>query len=192
MTDHYTVTLTWAPSDDCFVARVAELPGCSADGRTRIEAIKAVDLSIREWIKAAQSLGMPIPKAAEHSASISVKTASTTSGISEAMLRRYIARGELRAERVGRDWRISPWDLAQLQREIRPVGRRRAALDLSESVEHALKTKAKTGDRVSYAILAASRGEPYARIAKKLKIAERTARAYVARFRQERRGPKTT
>ena len=183
MNHHYTITLTWEPADECYVARAAELPGCSADGKTRLQALKAIEFSIQEWIKAAQSLGMPIPKAAEHTASISVKTASVTSGISEAMLRRYIARGDLKAERVGRDWQITPWDLTQLQ--LRPVGRQRTALNLSDSVEESLKAKAKQGDRPASAVLAAARGEPYDKIAKDLAVSESTARAYVARFRRQ-------
>ena len=125
--DHYTVTLAWAPADERFVARVAELPGCSGDGRTRGQALKAVNASIKEWIEAARSLGKPIPKAAEHSPSITLNTASITSGISAATLRRHISRGELRAERVGREWRIAPWDLTQLQLHLHAVRRRRGS-----------------------------------------------------------------
>ena len=58
----YEVIIYWSEEDQAFIAEVPELPGCAADGRTRQEALKNVDLVIKEWIETAQSLGRPIPQ----------------------------------------------------------------------------------------------------------------------------------
>lgn len=185
MIDHYTVTLEWSPEDESFVARVLELPGCMNDGKTRGQAVKAIEFSIREWIAAARDLGLPIPRPAENVPYLTISDASVGSGISEAMLRRYIARGDLKAERVGRDWRIAPKALAELEQNLRPVGRQRVALTLSPRASQQLKKQAKGGDRAAKAVLAAARGESYGQIASGLGIAESTARTYVARYRRQ-------
>ncbi len=39
-----------------------ELTGCAADGKTRWEALKNVEIVIQEWIETATELGRPIPQ----------------------------------------------------------------------------------------------------------------------------------
>jgi predicted RNase H-like HicB family nuclease len=51
----YEIILYWSAEDD-------ELPGCAADGGTRIEALENVETVIQEWIETARELGRPIPK----------------------------------------------------------------------------------------------------------------------------------
>ena len=56
------VIIYWSAEDDAFIAEVPELPGCAADGKTRPEALKNVEVVIQEWIDTAQELGRAIPK----------------------------------------------------------------------------------------------------------------------------------
>ncbi len=58
----YEVILYWSREDDAFVAEVPELPGCSADGATRQEALANVEAVIGEWIDTARELGREIPE----------------------------------------------------------------------------------------------------------------------------------
>ena len=58
----HTIILYWSAEDDAFIAEVPELPGCAADGKTHREALKNVEVVIREWVETANELGRPIPK----------------------------------------------------------------------------------------------------------------------------------
>ena len=58
----YEIILYWSAEDDAFIAEVPELPGCSADGGTRIEALQNAETVIQEWIETATELGRPIPE----------------------------------------------------------------------------------------------------------------------------------
>lgn len=40
----------------CYVARVAELPGCVASGATEVEAVENARAAIRSWLRLAQAL----------------------------------------------------------------------------------------------------------------------------------------
>jgi len=62
MSHKYEIILFWSYEDNVFVAEVPELPGCMADGLTYEEAIKNVELVIKEWIETAEELGRPIPE----------------------------------------------------------------------------------------------------------------------------------
>ncbi len=57
----YEIIIYWSDEDHCFVAEVPELPGCVADGETYKEALKNVEVIIREWIETAKELGRYIP-----------------------------------------------------------------------------------------------------------------------------------
>lgn len=61
MTKH-EVILYWSAEDDAFIAEVPELAGCAADGATRLEALKNVEIVIAEWIETARELGREIPE----------------------------------------------------------------------------------------------------------------------------------
>jgi predicted RNase H-like HicB family nuclease len=58
----YEIILYWSAEDDAFIAEVPELPGCSADGGTRLQALENVEIVIQEWIETARALGRPIPE----------------------------------------------------------------------------------------------------------------------------------
>ena len=57
----YEIILYWSAEDETFIAEVPELPGCAADGGTRMRALENVETVIQEWIEAARELGRPIP-----------------------------------------------------------------------------------------------------------------------------------
>jgi len=58
----YGIILYWNNEDNAFIAEVPELPGCAADGETRIQALENVETVIQEWIETARALGRPIPE----------------------------------------------------------------------------------------------------------------------------------
>lgn len=58
----YEVIIYWSEDDQAFIAEVPELPGCASDGATYQEALRNVEIIIREWIETAQELGRPVPK----------------------------------------------------------------------------------------------------------------------------------
>ncbi len=61
MSHRYEVIIYWSNEDNAFIAEVPELPGCMADGKTYIAALKNVQVIISEWIATARELGRPIP-----------------------------------------------------------------------------------------------------------------------------------
>ncbi|MBG1260158.1 type II toxin-antitoxin system HicB family antitoxin [Nostoc commune] len=58
----YEVILYWSELEQAFIAEVAELPGCAADGDTYQEALHNVELVMQEWIETAKDLGRPVPQ----------------------------------------------------------------------------------------------------------------------------------
>ena len=58
----YEIILYWSDEDESFIAEVPELPGCAADGGTRMQALESVETVIQEWIETARELGRPIPE----------------------------------------------------------------------------------------------------------------------------------
>lgn len=57
----YCRDVMWSVEDDAFIATVAELPGCQADGKTVVEAMNNLDVVIGEWIETAKEMGHVIP-----------------------------------------------------------------------------------------------------------------------------------
>jgi len=57
----YTITLR-ADGDGGWVARIQELPGCTADGDTQAEALAELEQAKHEWIQAALEDEVPIPR----------------------------------------------------------------------------------------------------------------------------------
>ena len=58
----YEIILYWSAEDEAFIAEVPELPGCSADGPTRQEALTNAEIVIAEWLETANELNRPIPE----------------------------------------------------------------------------------------------------------------------------------
>ena len=62
MIPKYEIIIYWSDEDHAFIADVPELSGCMADGSTYQEALASAEVTIRQWIETAQSLGRDIPK----------------------------------------------------------------------------------------------------------------------------------
>ena len=60
--DKYEIILYWSDADELYIAEVPELPGCSAHGHSRMEALENVDEAIQLWIETAREFGDPIPE----------------------------------------------------------------------------------------------------------------------------------
>lgn len=60
----YEVIIYWSEDDERYIAEVPELPGCMADGRTRLEVLTNIEIIIDEWIETATLEGrvVPVPK----------------------------------------------------------------------------------------------------------------------------------
>ena len=58
----YEIILYWSNKDESFIAEVPELPGCMADGKTYQDALRNVEVIIREWIETAMELDRHIPE----------------------------------------------------------------------------------------------------------------------------------
>ncbi len=60
--DQYEVIIYYSYEDEAYIAEVPELPGCMADGATKYEALKNVDVVVEEWLETAKELGREIPQ----------------------------------------------------------------------------------------------------------------------------------
>jgi predicted RNase H-like HicB family nuclease len=58
----YEVIIYWSDDDQTFIAEVPELPGCTADGVTRQEALANAQVVIEEWMETAAILGREVPR----------------------------------------------------------------------------------------------------------------------------------
>jgi predicted RNase H-like HicB family nuclease len=55
----YEIILYWSTEGEAFIAEVQELPGCAADGGTRIQALENAETDVQEWIETAREVGRP-------------------------------------------------------------------------------------------------------------------------------------
>ena len=64
MTDlsRYPRTVFWSDEDEGFIAVAPDLPGSSAWGQTREEALAELDTAMLGWIEAARVAGNPVPR----------------------------------------------------------------------------------------------------------------------------------
>ena len=62
--NRYEIIIYWSEDDGCYIAEVPELPGCMADGETRVEVLNNVETIISEWLETANLEGreIPVPK----------------------------------------------------------------------------------------------------------------------------------
>jgi predicted RNase H-like HicB family nuclease len=60
----YEVIIYWSNIDNAYIAEVPELPGCMADGKSYMDALKNIQTVIDEWIETAGMLNrdIPVPK----------------------------------------------------------------------------------------------------------------------------------
>ncbi len=59
--NRYEVIIYWSEDDGRYIAEVSELPGCMADGETRMEVLNNVETIISEWLESANLEGREIP-----------------------------------------------------------------------------------------------------------------------------------
>ncbi len=57
----YLIRTFWSEDDDCYVAEVPELKGCSGLGKTPEQALTEARGSIDNWIRVAKKEKIPIP-----------------------------------------------------------------------------------------------------------------------------------
>jgi predicted RNase H-like HicB family nuclease len=58
----YEIVIYWDNQDKIFVAEVPELAGCSAHGKTQIDAVKNINEAVELWLETAQEFGDEIPQ----------------------------------------------------------------------------------------------------------------------------------
>jgi excisionase family DNA binding protein len=121
--------IDWSEEDQAYLVEVPELPGCMADGATRVEAIANAEVVIQEWLDMAKDLGRPIPQ--PQGGLVTIPEAAARLGLSVAMVRRYCAAGRLPAVKVGRGWAIRRWEIERFAANPRRSGRPLGRLDVS-------------------------------------------------------------
>lgn len=62
--DRYSTEIFWDEDDQGFIALAPDLPGCSAFGISKEEALRELHNAMQAWIEAAQKAGNPIPQPA--------------------------------------------------------------------------------------------------------------------------------
>ncbi len=58
----YEIIIFWSNVDECYIATVPELEGCSAWGDTYEEALAQAKTAINGWIEVAKETGETIPE----------------------------------------------------------------------------------------------------------------------------------
>lgn len=121
MKNRYEVFIYWSDEDKAFIAEAPDLPGCAADGETRLEALTNAEVIIEEWIETARELKRAIPK--PQSRLLTIAEAAKSLSLSVPMVRRYCAEGRLPATKIGRDWAIRQRDVESFKLIMRQRGR---------------------------------------------------------------------
>lgn len=70
MASRYEIAIYWSDDDCAYIAEVADLPGCTADGRTYQEALAGAEVAIEEWIETARDAGHRVPPPRPHRPSL--------------------------------------------------------------------------------------------------------------------------
>ena len=60
---HYPLEVFWDEGSHAFICSAPDLPGCSAVGDSPQEAVQEMEIAMRLWLDAAQSMGRPLPVA---------------------------------------------------------------------------------------------------------------------------------
>ena len=58
----YSIIIAWSEEDNAYIANILELKGCMADGRTREEALRELEIAKNLWIETALEDGEEIPE----------------------------------------------------------------------------------------------------------------------------------
>jgi predicted RNase H-like HicB family nuclease len=75
MTPRYHINLFWSKEDDCWIADVPDLKGCSAHGDSPAEAAAEAQIAIQLWIEISAEHGDPIPEPRYRPAIYAMRTA---------------------------------------------------------------------------------------------------------------------
>lgn len=62
----YEIVIYWDKSDEIYVAEIPALAGCSAHGKTQVEAVQNVNEAIYLWLDTAHEFGDVIPQPRQH------------------------------------------------------------------------------------------------------------------------------
>lgn len=63
MTEHYHIDVFWSDEDNCWIANVPDLQGCSAHGESPEEAMREIQIAMEAWLEVTRENGWPIPEA---------------------------------------------------------------------------------------------------------------------------------
>jgi len=71
----YLIRTFWSEEDQCYVAEVPELKGCSGLGKTPERALREAYRSVENWLRVAKKEGVPIPTpvGAKHSRRLNLR-----------------------------------------------------------------------------------------------------------------------
>ena len=58
----YHINIFFSEADEGYIADIPDLPGCSAFGKTPVEALEQVEIAKEAWLEAAKAEGKPIPQ----------------------------------------------------------------------------------------------------------------------------------
>jgi excisionase family DNA binding protein len=119
--NNYQMVIYWSEEEHAYLVELPELPGCTADGKTRQEALANAETIIQEWIETALDLGRIIP--APQGRLLTISETAERLGLSNAMVRRYCATSKLLAQKIGRDWAIYQRDVEHFASTPRNRGR---------------------------------------------------------------------
>lgn len=62
MTHRYHINVFWNAPDECWIADVPDLEGCSAHGDSPDKAVREAQIAIEEWVASAEAHGDPVPE----------------------------------------------------------------------------------------------------------------------------------
>lgn len=63
---HYPLEVFWDEGSNAFICIAPDLPGCSAVGDSPKEAVREMEIAMRLWVEAAQSMGRDLPVPSVH------------------------------------------------------------------------------------------------------------------------------
>ena len=58
----WEIQIYWSEQDKLYIAKIPELKGFFADGKTKTEAIHNAEIVLSEWLEVARKDDIPIPK----------------------------------------------------------------------------------------------------------------------------------
>ena len=58
---HYHINVFYSDEDECYIATVPDLEGCSAWGDTPEDAVREIQIAKALWLEDAEESGKPIP-----------------------------------------------------------------------------------------------------------------------------------